>query len=1074
MQKYKGSSGIDILDLSSGNQIELLDGDDTLIGSPANEIVSGGQGNDSIIAQAGKDIVSGDEDDDDISGDEDDDTLNGGDGNDLVSGGSGNDTVFGGADQDLLFGEDGNDYINGGSGDDAISGGLGNDTLIGEEGEDLLFGDADNDIILAGNDNDIASGGEGNDQIFGEEGDDELDGGVGADILYGGNGNDLLRGDPQDAQNIDPGTQVPIPNTDTVLTALFGYDYLDGGDGNDTVIGGIGNDQIAGGIGKDLIYGNQGNDVIFSGEDDDTVKGGQGSDIIYGNQGNDLITGDLDSDNIAGGKGNDTLYGNANADTLNGNQGDDLIYGGQDNDVAHGGQGNDRIFGDAGDDTLYGDIGSDTLKGGAGSDVFSFALGHGGPSIPRANFIEDFETERDFIELAAGLQFENLNIFQGSGDNANNTIIQDILTGEYIVVLLNVNAKNIDRSKFLPAPETPAPVPTPTPSPQPSVLKFQTNTFSVNEGGGTATITVTRTGGTDTAVTATITLADGQNNPATAGTDYDNTPLTVTIAAGQTSGTVQVPIIDDTLPETNETINLTLTNPSNGASIDLNGGTATLEIVDNDNPGKLEFTAPTFTVKEDGTVVQAIKVKRTDGSNGVLSASITLTAGTAILGTDFNNPSPPITVSFADGDTQEKTITLPPGTIIDDVVVDGLKTIQLALTNPNVAGAIGTQATATLNIQDNDMPTVQIKATDPDAAEATLPIPPNPGKFTITRFKADGTPDTSPTPLVVNFTLDTSPGSATENTDYNASPPLSGGTVTIPGGTASVDININVLEDLIQEGTEKVKLTLASNPNYNIDPNYSSDTVNIQDNDVDTVKIIATQPNASETGPTPGQFTITVVNPQTNTPVPASQNLTISYSVSGSAIAGSDYNALTGTVSIPAGQTSATINLNPIDDSTVEIDETVIVTLTPNTTYNVLTGQDKATVTIEDNEPAKVIILPTDAEAEEVNLDTAKFTIRRLGDKTAPLTVNYTIDTGTSTATAGVDFAALSGVVNIPAGQRDAFVTITPFNDTGSEPEPLYETLTLALTPPANPGLAGFTLGSPTQGTIFLLNNGQI
>lgn len=1073
MQKYTGLSGADFFDFSSGNLIELLDGDDTLIGSAATEIVSGGQGNDSIIAQAGNDTVSGDEDDDDISGDEGNDILNGGDGNDLISGGSGNDAIFGGFDNDLLFGEEGNDYISGGSGDDAISGGLGNDTLTGEEGEDILFGDADNDLIVAGSGNDMASGGEGNDQLFGEEGDDELDGGSGADILYGGEGNDLLRGDSQDAQQLDPGTQVPIPNTD--LTALFGYDYLDGGEGNDTVIGGIGNDQISGGIGKDLIYGNQGNDIIFSGEDDDTVKGGQGSDIIYGNQGNDLITGDLESDNIAGGKGNDTLYGNVDADTLNGNQGDDFIYGGQGNDVAHGGQGNDYISGDAGDDTLYGDIGSDTMKGGAGSDVFSFAPGTGGTSIALANFIEDFETERDFIELAAGLQFENLNIFQGSGNNANHTIIQDRITGEIIAVLLNVNANKINRSNFLPAPAAPAPVPTPapTPTPQPSILKFQTNTFSVNEGAGTATITVIRTGGGTDEVTATITFANGPNNPATGGTDYNSTSLTVTIPAGQTTGTVQVPITNDTAPELTEDIKLTLTNPTNGATIDPNGGTAILEIVDNDNAGKLEFTAPTFTVKEDGTFVQAIKVKRTGGSNGALSASITLTAGTAIAGTDFNPTT--ISVSFADGETQEKTITLlPTGTIIDDNVVDGLKTVQLALTNPSVAGAIGTQATATLNIQDNDTPTVQIKATDPDAAEATLPIPPNPGKFTITRLKANGDPDTSPTPLVVNFTLDTSGNSATEGTDYTASPvPLSGGTVTIPAGQASVEININVIEDLVQEGTETVKLTLASNPNYNIDPNQSSATVTIQDNDVDTVKIEATQPNASETGPTPGQFTITVVNPQNNNPVPASQNLTINYSVSGSAIAGSDYDVLTGTVSIPAGQTSATINLNPVDDSTVEIDETVVVTLTPNPTYNVLTGQDKATVTIEDNESAKVIILPIDAEADEANLDQAKFLIRRLGDKTATLTVNYTIDTGTSTATPGVDFAALSGVVTIPAGQRDAFVTITPFNDTGSEPEPLYETLTLVLTPPANPGLAGFTLGSPTQGTIFLLNNGQ-
>ncbi len=1083
MQTNTGSSGQDFVDLSGGNIVELLEGDDTLVGSPGSETVSGGQGNDSISGQAGNDAISGDEGDDDISGDEGDDILDGAQGRDVIRAGTGNDAIFGGADSDLLFGEDGEDYVSGGSGDDAISAGLGNDTLTGEEGEDLLFGDAGNDVIITGSGNDIASGGEGSDQIFGEDGDDELDGGTGADTIDGGNGNDLLRGDPQNAQQLDPDTQVPIPNTDTVLTALFGYDYLHGGDGNDTVVGGIGNDQISGGTGNDELYGNQGNDIIVGGEGDDTARGGQGSDVMYGNQGNDMLSGDLGSDNIAGGQGNDTLYGNADADTLNGNLGDDFVYGGQGNDVARGGQGNDRVFGDEGNDTLYGDLGSDTLTGGAGSDVFSVAPGTGGTAVALADFIEDFEDKLDFIELTAGLLFENLNIFQGVGDNANNTIVQDRLTGETLVVLRNVNFTNIDRSDFLPAPAAPAPVftpPAPPPPAEPSVLKFQTATFSVNEGvqGGFATITVTRTGGTDTEVTATIALADGTTNPATGGTDYTNTPLTVTIAADQTSGTVQVPINNDTDPELTETISLTLSNPSNGATIDPAGATATLEIADNDDPGKLEFTAPTFTVREDGTVVQEIKVKRTGAANGAVTASITLTAGTAVEGTDFTPPATPIPVSFADGDNQEKTITLPTGTILDDAAVDGLKTIQLSLTNPSVAGAIGTQAAATLNIEDNDTPTVQIKATDPDAGE-TLPnppstIPPNPGQFTVTRVRADGTPDTSPTDLVVNYTLDTTtPGFATEGTDYTATTSLAGGTVTIPAGQASALIDINVTDDAVKEGIETVKLTLASNPNYNVDPALSSDTVTILDNDVDTVRIVATQPDGKETGPTPGQYTVTVINPLTGAPAPASQDLTIKYSVGGSATAGSDYDALTGTVFIAAGASTATINVNPVDDGTVEIDETVVATLTPDATYNVVTGQDRASVTVEDNEPARVIILPTDAEADEANLDSARFTIRRLGDKTAALTVNYSIDTANSTATEGIDFAALSGVVNIAAGQRDAFVTITPFNDTGSEPEALYEPLILALTPPADPVAAGFSLGSPTQGTIFLQNNGQ-
>jgi hypothetical protein len=104
------------------------------------------------------------------------------------------------------------------------------------------------------------------------------------------------------------------------------------------------------------------------------------------------------------------------------------------------------------------------------------------------------------------------------------------------------------------------------------------------------------------------------------------------------------------------------------------------------------------------------------------------------------------------------------------------------------------------------------------------------------------------------------------------------------------------------------------------------------------VTIVATDPTATEAGPTTGQFTVTRTG---STAV----SLTVSYTPGGTAIAGSDYVALPETVLIPAGMASAPITVTPIDDGLGEAPETVVVTLTGGAGYVVGTP-GSATLTI--------------------------------------------------------------------------------------------------------------------------------
>ncbi|MBW4497184.1 MAG: VCBS repeat-containing protein, partial [Oscillatoria princeps RMCB-10] len=101
----------------------------------------------------------------------------------------------------------------------------------------------------------------------------------------------------------------------------------------------------------------------------------------------------------------------------------------------------------------------------------------------------------------------------------------------------------------------------------------------------------------------------------------------------------------------------------------------------------------------------------------------------------------------------------------------------------------------------------------------------------------------------------------------------------------------------------------------------------------------------AEAGPTDGTFTVTLADPAPDT------GITISYTVGGTATSGTDYTALSGTVTFAASETTATIIVTPVDDTDVDAGETVSITLTDTAEYNVGTAAT-AELTIADNDVA--------------------------------------------------------------------------------------------------------------------------
>jgi Ca2+-binding RTX toxin-like protein len=200
--------------------------------------------------------------------------------------------------------------------------------------------------------------------LEGKNGEDTLIGSDGSDGLDGGSGSDNLIG----------GSGNDIYYADTQADVVF----ENSGEGIDTVIStssfylyaNVENLALSGsayfGVGNELDNALTGNDIenlLIAGAGNDVLRGGGARDALFGEAGNDQLYADAGVDYIVAGLGNDTVYGGADADEIYGQEGNDLIYGGDDfaTDILVAGEGNDTIDGGPAWDLMYGGTGDDTF-----------------------------------------------------------------------------------------------------------------------------------------------------------------------------------------------------------------------------------------------------------------------------------------------------------------------------------------------------------------------------------------------------------------------------------------------------------------------------------------------------------------------------------------------------------------------------------------------------------------------------------------------------------------------------------------------------------------------------------------
>lgn len=169
-------------------------------------------------------------------------------------------------------------------------------------------------------------------------------------------------------------------------------------------------------------------------------------------------------------------------------------------------------------------------------------------------------------------------------------------------------------------------------------------------------------------------------------------------------------------------------------------------------------------------------------------------------------------------------------------------------------------------------------------------------------------------------------------------------------------------------------------------------------------------------------------------------SLSVDYAtVDGTAIAGQDYTAVSGTLTFNVGETSKTIQIPILDDATTEPDENFTVVLRNTPTLESLGGPNTLAVTVQDHSTTPLVFV-TDVAIIEGNTGTtqAVFTINLSAATSRAVsgsfaTTNFTAFGGAKCSDQGVDYLASSGTFSFQPGTTTFAVPITVCGDTNAE-----------------------------------------
>ena len=274
-----------------------------------------------------------------------------------------------------------------------------------------------------------------------------------------------------------------------------------------------------------------------------------------------------------------------------------------------------------------------------------------------------------------------------------------------------------------------------------------------------------------------------------------------------------------------------------------------------------------------------------------------------------------------------------------------------------------------------------------------------------------------PSDTVIDYVVT---GSATAEDDYD-NDPLDGSFI-FPAGTQSFDLQIETLADNEIESAEELIIEVGEG--FSIGDNLPYQLGALREakleitspaGDVQTIEIRSITPTVSEGGNLTFEFKTDKIS---------NEDTVIKISVWGTATSGSDFIAEDLEVELPANQETVSLTFQTRNDTEVEADEELWVTIlsNPNETYAI--GSPKSALgIIESNDLPELTISGGGGIGEGGN---AEFIINADQPVTEDTSINYTLR---GSATAGKDYKELPGTVIMPAGQSQVTVQIETIDD---------------------------------------------
>jgi T1SS-143 domain-containing protein len=560
----------------------------------------------------------------------------------------------------------------------------------------------------------------------------------------------------------------------------------------------------------------------------------------------------------------------------------------------------------------------------------------------------------------------------------------------------------------------------------------------INEAAGTVTYTVSLSTASVASISVNYASANGT---ATEGADYSLTSGALIFNPGETTKTITVPILNDSVFEGSESFQVNLTAPTN-ATIATGSVTTTIKD-DGTGTGGSDDDRLTVTSVSNPSVGEGGNLDFTVTLSGTSTTATTVTvtpsSGTATLGTDTGTQQYS-TDGGATWATLGATVSVPAGVgsfivrvaTVNDGVIEGGETITVgAATAQNTAAVTGTGT-----ITDGAVPTLSISGpADVNEAAGTV-------TYTVTLSSA------SPASVSVNY--GTANGSATSGSDFTAS----SGSLTFAPGETSKTITVAISNDTVFEGSETFQVNLTAPTNATIATGSVTTTIKDDgtgtgggDDDRLTVTSVS-NPSVGEGGNL--DFTVTLsgtsttattvtVTPSSGTATLGTDTGTQQYSTDG----GATWATLGATVSVPAGVGSFIVRVATVNDGVIEGGETITVGAATAQNTAAVTG----TGTITDGAvPTLSISGPADVNEAA---GTVTYTVTLSSASPASVSVNY--GTANGSATSGSDFTASSGTLTFAPGETSKTITVAISNDTVFEGS---ESFQVNLTAPTNATIA--------------------